>query len=214
MALNVFDTELRTCDRCGFDHKKSSLRKQRGLWLGDDCFDQIDKIQHPRTRWQTPRDESTTTTIPSESTPEVFTITSAGGINLITQTHELADFRDGRHKSFFMKVVSDGGPITISANPQIISGQILLDILTLRGTSDVDTIEIVDGAGVRTFGGSGVSQGAPIILDSRTTVTFVYENVAQGWGRMQWGSDPWGDGSGGADFIPIWVEKSRFDGGL
>jgi hypothetical protein len=215
MAIrNTFDTEKRTCDRCGFDHKKSSLRKQKGLWLGHDCFDNIDKIQEPRVRWQQTRSDSDTVTIPAESTPEVFTVTSGGGVTLISQSNKEVDFRDGRHQSFYMKVVSDGGAITISANPQITGGQILGDILTLRGTSDTDTIEIVDARGVRTFGGSGLTQGKPVILDSKTTVSFVYTNVFIGWGSMQWGSDPWGDGSGGADFIPIWVETSRFDGGL
>jgi hypothetical protein len=214
MPKNVYDTEKRTCDRCGFDYKKSSLRKQRGLWLSHDCFDDTDKIQHPRVRWQSPRDNSTTVTIPSEAEPEVYTFGSAGGIDLITQSNELVDRRDGRHLSFYMKVKSDGGAISISANPQITPGQVLGDLLTLRGTSDTDSITLVDGRGLRLFGGSGASVGLPFTLEEGDAISFVYANVAQGWGSMLWGSDPWGDGSGGADEIPIWVETSRFKGGI
>ena len=123
---NTFDTEKRTCDRCGFDHKKSSLRKQKGLWVADDCFDNIDKIQEPRVRWQQTRSDSNTTTAPAESTPQIFVVTSVGGINLISQSNKEVDFRDGRHESFYMQVVSDGGAISISADPQITDGQIYI----------------------------------------------------------------------------------------
>ena len=214
MPKNVFDTEKKTCDRCGFDHKKSSLRKQRGLWLGNDCFDNTDKIQHPRIRWQSPRDDSTTLTVPPESTPEVYTITSAGGVNLITQSNELVDRRDGRHLSFFMKVVSDGGAISISADPQVTAAAQLGDLLTLRGTSDTDTITLVDGRGLRLFGSSGGSVGYSFTLAEGDAISFVYMNVSVGWGSMAWGSDPWGDGSSGSDEIPMWVETSRFKGGI
>lgn len=214
MAYGAYDTEKRTCDRCGFDHRKSSLRKQRGLWVDDDCFDNTDRIKQPNARWGSPRDSSTTTTIPAEATPEVFTFTSALGINQIGQSNELVTRRDGRHLSFFMRIKSNGGAISIAANPQITPGQILGDLLTLRGTSNTDTITLVDGMGIRLFGGSGSSVGFPFTLGDGDAISFVFANVAIGWGSMEWGSDPWGDGSGGANFIPIWVETSRFKGGV
>ena len=167
-----------------------------------------------RVRWQNPRSNSTSLAIPSEADPEVFTFTAAGGISLISQSNELVDRRDGRHLSFFMRVKSNGGPITITANPRITPGQILGDLLTLRGTSNTDTITLLDGNGIRLFGGSGASVGAPFTLGDGDAISFVYTNVSIGWGSMQWGSDPWGDGSGGADEIPMWVETSRFKGGI
>jgi hypothetical protein len=214
MPKNVFDTEKKTCDRCGFDHKKSSLRKQRGLWLSDDCFDITDRIKSPRTRWQNPRENDTTTTIPAESTPEVFTVSSGTGINLLSQSHELSERRDGRHISIFMKVVSDGGAISISADPQIVAAAQLGDLLTLRGTSDTDTITLVSERGLRLKDGSGGTAGLPFTLADRDAISFVYMNVLQGWGSMAWGSDPWGDGSGGLSEVPMWVETSRFKGGV
>lgn len=214
MVNNVYDTEMKTCDRCGMDYRKSSLRKQRGLWVDDACFDITDKIQRPNTRWGSPRDNSTTTTIPSEATPEVFTFTSALGINQIGQSNELVDRRDGRHLSFFMRIKSNGGAISIAASPQIIPAQILGDLLTLRGTSNVDTIRIVDGRGVRLFGGGGASVGQPFLIGDGDAISFVFANVLIGWGSMAWGSDPWGGGIGGFNIFPMWVETSRFKGGV
>lgn len=211
---NVYDTELRDCDRCGFTHKKSALKKQRGMWLGPDCYDNLSKIKQPRIPWLNPRDNSLSLAVPSDATPEIFTFGSANGINQIGQSNELVTRRDGRHLSFFMKVKSDGGAISIAANPQIIGSQVLGDLLTLKGTSDVDTITIVDGRGVRMFGGSGSSMGRPFTLSDGDSVSFVYTNVAQGFGSILWGTDPWGDGSGGNDFIPMWVETSRVKGGI
>lgn len=215
MALrNTFDTEKRTCDRCGFDHKKSSLRKQKGLWLGGDCFDNIDKIKEPRVRWQQTRSGSNTLDVPAESIPEIFVITSANGITLISQSNKEVDFRTGRMQSFYMQVVSDGGAISIAADPQITSGQLLGDRLTLDGTSDTDTINLVGGRGIRMFGSNGGSVGSPFILKDRSTITFVYTTISIGWGSMAWGSDPWGDGSSGQSTEDVWFETSRFDGGL
>ena len=179
-----------------------------------DCHDNTDRIKQPNVRWRGPRDNSTTTTIPSEATPEVFTFGSALGINQIGQSNELVNRRDGRHLSFYMRVKSNGGAISIAANPQITPGQILGDLLTLRGTSNTDTIRLVDGRGIRLFGGSGSSVGDPFLIGDGDAISFVFANVAIGWGSMLWGSDPWGDGSGGANFIPIWVETSRFKGGI
>lgn len=206
MTNSIFDTEKRTCDRCGFDHKKSSLRKQRGLWLGTDCFDKIDKIKHPRVKWQTPRDDSNTITVPAESTPEVFTITSAGGITIITQSHELSDFRDGRHNSFFMKIVSDGGAISISADPQITAAQLSGDLLTLRGNSDTDSIKLVNGRGIRLKG------GVDFTMQEGDAISFVFTTITIGWGEQAWGSGAWGGGSSTTE--NVWFETSRFKGGI
>lgn len=211
MPRNVFDTEKYTCDRCGMDHKKSSLKKQRGLWLSADCFDQIDRIQPPRTRWTSPRDNSTTVTTPAESVPEVFTISSGTGINQLSQSNELSERRDGPHKSIFMKIVSDGGAINISADPQIIPG-LQGDILTLRGTSDTDTVQLDDSDTLHLN-----SNRIPrIVLGDGDAITLVYNLFDDsggdigGWGTSGWGST--GYGFGGA--TEGWVEASRFKGGV
>ena len=210
MPKNVFDTEKRTCDRCGFDHRKSALRKQRGLWLGDDCFDNLDRIQQPRVRWQIPRDNSTTVAIPPESTSTVFVVSAGTGIDQISQSIPESERRDGRHISTYMEVVSDGGAIVLTADPQIVGAPQFGDLLTLRGTSDIDTIEIHDDDGVRTIGGqNGV--GRPFVLDSKSTISFVYSLIDAGFGSSPWGQN-WG---GNAPInIPAWIETSRFKGGL
>ena len=151
MTKNIYDTELKTCDRCGFDHKKSSLRKQKGLWLSGDCFDVTDRIPNLRLRWQSPRDDSNTLTVPPAATPEVFTFTSVGGINLLAQTHELAERRDGRHKSIFMKIKSDGGNISISADPQVTPGTLLGDLLTSRIANGLDATVANSATGTNAF---------------------------------------------------------------
>ncbi len=212
MPTNVFDTEKYTCDRCGMDHRKSSLKKQKGLWLSDDCFDITDRIQHPRTRWTSPRDNSTTVTIPAESVPEIFTFGSANGINQLSRSHELATRRDGRHISIFMKIVSDGGAISIAADPQIIAGAILGDLLTLRGTSDTNTITLVDGRGIRTRDASGSATGLPFTLEDGDAISFVFTEIIIGWGSSGWGSGAWGGGSVTTE--NVWLETSRFKGGI
>jgi hypothetical protein len=210
MPNTIYDTEKKVCDRCGFDHKKSSLRKQKGLWLASDCYDNIDKIKNVNLKWLSPRDNSNTTTVPPEATPEVFVVSAANGIDVLSNSNELYDRRDGRHISIYMKIVSDGGPISISADPQIIGGMLEGDLLTLQGTSDTDTVTIVDDFGVRTHGGQN-GTGLSFTLGDGDTMSFVYTQIDAGWGASPWGTD-WGHGS--QTFIPVWRETSRFKGGF
>jgi len=197
------------CDRCGFDYKKSDLRKQRGMYLSHDCFDVLDRIPTHRPRFNPPRDDSTSTGIPASATPEVLTVSAGTGINQIFQSHELSERRDGVHKSTYMKVISDGGAIDIIADPQIIVGQ-NGDILTLKGTSDTDTVTLDDTGTLHLNGGRGIT------LKDGDTITLVYTSFDNsgggigGWGSSQWGST--GYGFGGA--TEGWVEASRFKGGI
>jgi hypothetical protein len=105
-----------------------------------------------------------------------------------------------------MWVVSDGGAITISADPQIIAGQVG-DLLTLRGTSDTDTVQLDDTSTMHLIGGYSM------VLKDGDTINLVYNTFAGGvggWGVSQWGST--GYGFGGS--TEGWVEVSRYKGGL
>jgi len=195
-------TEKYTCDRCGFDFKKSKLTKQRGMWLSHDCFDVLDKIPTHRPRFGSPRDDSTSTGIPASSTAEVLTVAAVTGVTPLFQSHELSTRRDGRHISIFMKVISDGGAITISAADAIVSGTINGDLLTLKGTSDTDTVTIPSGLNVvLRYGGS-------MTLFDGDSISFVYTPSGAAWGSGAWGDFPWGVND------TVWWETSRFKGGV
>jgi len=111
-----------------------------------------------------------------------------------------------------MKIVSDGGAISIAADPQIIAGAILGDLLTLRGTSDTNTITLVDGRGIRTRDASGSATGLPFTLEDGDAISFVFTEIIIGWGSSGWGSGPWGGGSVTTE--NVWLETSRFKGGI
>lgn len=70
----------------------------------------------------------------SEGTP--IDITAAGGISIQDVPDEL------------IFIVGDGGPIDITANPQIQAGSMVGQQLTLVGTSEVNTVLLEDGDGV------------------------------------------------------------------
>lgn len=202
MPRNVYDTEKKTCDRSGFDFKKSQLKKQRGLWVSDMDFDITDRIHRPRTRWQSPRDNDTTVTTPAEAVPEVLTVSAVTGVNQLFQSHELSIRRDGRHKSIFMKIVSDGGAITISAADAIIDGTFEGDLLTLKGTSDTDTVTIPPGVNVL------LRLAVSMTLSDGDSISFVWTETGAAWGTGPWGQFPWGVNN------PAWRETSRFKGGV
>jgi len=199
-----------TCDRCGFDYTKSKLRKQRGMYLCSTCFDVLSKISTRRPRFNPSRENSTSTGVPADTVPRVLTVSSVTGVDRLFQSNQLATRRDGVHQSIYMNVVSDGGAITISANPQIVAGKDG-DILTLRGTSNVDTIQLDDSPTLFLNGGGS------IILKYGDTINLVYNTfddsiggIIGGWGNSEWGST--GYGFGGA--TEGWVEASRYKGGI
>lgn len=70
-------------------------------------------------------------------------------------------------------VVSDGGAIVISANPQIQAGTLDGERLTLIGTSDTNTIELNNGTGIRTNGAC--------VLKNNSVITFVWDDTAGVW---------------------------------
>lgn len=189
-----------TCERCGFDYKKSELKRQRGMLLSHDCYDNLKRIQQPNPRWGSPRDNSTTTT--AVNTRTVFTISAAAGITALSQSREYT--HEGSRRHFHMDVVSDGGAISISASPQIVAG-LQGDVLTLTGTSDTNTITINDDGAIL------LRYDSPMTLTDGDTITFVYNatftNPYGEWGIDAWGQD-WGGSSSG------WVETSRTKGGI
>lgn len=198
--------EKYTCDRCGFDYKKSKLRRQRGMYLCSSCFDVLDRIPTHRPRFNPPREDSTSTGVPASATPEVLTVTAATGVNVLFQSNELSTRRDSTHKSIFMMVVSDGGAVDITADPQIVAGY-NGQILTLRGTSNTDTVQLDDSGSMHLIGGQSM------ILGDGDTITLVYSNFTTpvgGWSISAWGTT--GYGFGGAS--DGWVEVSRYKGGI
>jgi len=187
-----------TCDRCGFDYRKDQLKRQRGMLLYHDCVDNLKKIKQPNPRWMSPRDNSTTTT--AVNTPTIFTISAATGITALSQSREYT--HEGSRRNFYMQVVSDGGAIDITAEPQIVAG-LQGDILTLTGTSNTNTIQLSDTGAVR------LNANREFTLTDGDSITLVYNTDldAYGWGDF-WGSSGWGDPSTG------WIECSRTKGGI
>ena len=191
-----------TCDRCGEDYTKSKLRRQRGMYLCSGCFDVLDKIPTRRPRFNPSREDSTSTGVPSSSTAEILVVSAATGVNRFFQSHELSIRRDGRHKSIYMKIVSDGGPIIITAANAIANGVFEGDLLTISGTSDTDTVTIPPGVNV------ALDSAAPMTLGKGDSISFVYTPSGADWGAGAWGGFPWGTNS------VVWNETSRFKGGV
>lgn len=132
----------------------------------------------------------------------MFTVSAVTGINQFFQSHELVTRRDGRHISVYMKVVSDGGAITISAVDAIANGTYFGDLLTLKGTSDTDTVTIPIGFAVV------LRHVYPMELSDGDSISFVYTPSNAGWGEGPWGGFPWGVNA------EVWWETSRFKGGV
>ena len=132
---------------------------------------------------------------------------SAGtGVNILFQSHELSIRRDSTHKSIFMMIVSDGGAVDITADPQIVAGY-AGQLLTLQGTSDTDTVQLDDTDTMHLIGGYSM------ILRDGDTINLTYNTFSTavgGWGVSQWGTT--GYGFGGAS--EGWVEVSRYKGGI
>lgn len=200
--MKVARLQLYDCDRCGFTYKKQSLVRQLGMLLCTSCVDDRSKIKQPRPRFFSPRDNSTSVAAVNE--PTIFPISAGTGIDTITQSREYT--REGGRSVYHMYIVGDGGPIDITAVPQIVDG-LQGDILTLTGSSNTNTVTIDDASDLALIGGGSV------VLTDGDSITFVYNTTdyaVGGWGISQWGTT--GYGFGGTN--EAWVEVSRTKGGF
>jgi len=163
-------SELRDCDRCGFTYRKDNLKNQQGMHLSDDCFDDIRRIARIKTRFSSPRSNSTT--VDAVTSPTTFSITAGSGVNVLSNSTTFT--REGTRTTYFMLVVGSGGPVNITADPQIIAGTNGA-VLTLKGTSDTNTVQLDDGTGLLLF--SGLS----MILKNTDVITLVYTSADALW---------------------------------
>lgn len=87
------------------------------------------------------------------------TITAAGGI---TPTHAI------------MRIVSSGGAVNITANPQIVAGSDG-QLLIVQGTSDANTVQLDDGTGL-------ILEGAvAFVLGANDMIMFAYDSGESAW---------------------------------
>lgn len=157
---------LYDCDRCKFTYRKINLRKQRGMYLCDACFDSVLEIEPFNARFLSPRASSTSVTAPNN--PVIFTITTAG-ITALGQS-QTQDVRDGVRNQYVMYVV--GIPTTVTASTQIIAGQQGV-YLTLAGTSDVNYVIIKAG--------NGTDLTSQMVLKNGNTLSLVYNTTSSLW---------------------------------
>jgi hypothetical protein len=139
-----------------FTFKKKNLKRQRGMLLCDACFDTTLEIEPLNVKWESPRQNSTSTT--AVTSPTVFTVTTAGITALgASQVQE----RQGTVKSYYMQVV--GSPTVVTANPQIVAGTSGL-ILVLEGTSDTNFVTINAGNGTDLTEAMSLKRGCVLSL--------------------------------------------------
>jgi hypothetical protein len=130
------------------------------------CVDYKPKTKPLRWAYGSGRANYDTTTAVNTST--VFTITAAGGI---TPSHsiateltysgdlQLSDLPNYiKFGSTYYMLVVGSGTVTISADPQIADGR-ENDIITLEGTSDINTVTLSNGTGLSLAGGVGFTLG-------------------------------------------------------
>lgn len=203
MALSTL--QKYDCDRCGFSYKKHVLKRQRGMLVCCDCYDNLKRIERPNPRWQSPRDNSTTTT--AVNTPNIFSITTSG----ITSLGWSRDYeQDGTHLHYYMQIEGNGGAIDITSDPQIVAGE-YGDVLTLRGNSNTKTVTLDNQEGLKLI------NGYSMVLTEGDSITLVYqENGVEAAGGGAFGSGAFGSGAFGGSTIPAdgWVEVSRNKGGI
>lgn len=156
------DLEKYDCDRCGFTYKKTSLRKQRGLLVCPGCYDDPAELAPFAPHFGSPRLPSTTTT---SGTAQVFEITSAGVSWL---SNSVTHSRAGDSRMFVMRVVGSGGPVTVVADPAIVTGGLSGDVLTLVGTATARPIKFVGGTYLQLQGGAAMVLGQ----DDCLTISF------------------------------------------
>lgn len=85
-------------------------------------------------------------------------ITAVGGITPTGQGIEI------------MFVAGSGGPIDVSANPQIAAGTQVGQQLVLVGRDDTNTVYLEDG--------NGLKMNGPVTLSADSTITFVWDTVS------------------------------------
>lgn len=157
--------QLYDCDRCMFTFKKKSLRKQRGMLLCDACFDTTLEIEPINVKWVSPRNNSTS--IAAVTNPVVFTITTAG---VTTVSRSQVPTRESGTNNYHMKVV--GLPTVITASTQI-AAMPQGTLLTLEGTSDVNSVTISVG--------NGTDLTEPMVLKDGSTISLVYNATSALW---------------------------------
>ena len=79
---------------------------------------------------------------------------------------------DKREDTLF-KLVSDGGEVNITTNPQIVAGKVDGQIIILKGTSDVNTIIFEDG--------NGLSMSASVTLGNKDILSFYWDSSDSLW---------------------------------
>lgn len=122
-----------------FTFKKKNLRRQRGMLLCESCFDTVLEIEPVNVKWNSPRDNSTSTA--AVNNPLVFTITTAG-ITAIGNSQ--TSTREGQVRNYQMYVV--GLPTIVTSAIQI-TPMPQGTFLTLVGTDDTNYVTIKAGNG-------------------------------------------------------------------
>lgn len=156
---------LYDCDRCKFTYKKISLRKQRGMYLCDACFDSVLEIEPLSVKFLSPRENSTTVT--AVTNPIVFSITTAG-ITALAQSQTFR--REGVLNQYVMYVV--GLPTTITSGTQIVPAQQGI-FLSLIGTSDTNYVIVKAG--------NGTDLTSQMVLKNGNVLSLVYNTTSSLW---------------------------------
>lgn len=156
---------LYECDRCKFQYRKVTLRKQRGMLLCDPCFDSVLEIEPVNLPLLSPRSNSTSTT--AVTSPSVFTITTAG-VTALSRSQSFT--REGVTNSYVMNVV--GLPTTITAATQIVAGT-QGTLLTLVGTSDTNYVIVSTG--------HGTDLTSTMVLKSGNVLSLAYNATSSLW---------------------------------
>lgn len=90
--------------------------------------------------------------VPSSTKSSPTSISAAGGIGSSSAARE------------YQFIVGNGGPVTVTANPQITAGEVVGQELLLQGTSDANTVTIDTGTGLNLNGPCTLRDGSVIHL--------------------------------------------------
>lgn len=164
--------ETYECDRCKFEYLRRILRKQKGLLLCKDCFDDVRENKTINMKLFGARSNATTVT--AVTSPTIATITAAGGI---TPTNSISS--DENIINYYLQVVGDGA-VDIVADPQI-SASTNGKILTLEGTSNTNTVTLDNGSGLELT-------TSTYILKDGSVITLVYDSDKSAWVEVSRGN--------------------------
>ena len=91
------------------------------------------------------------------------------GANVIASNYPgtTVDFTKG-----IMRVAGSGGPVDITANPQIVAG-VDGQVVIIQGTNDTNTVQLDDG--------DGLSLSASIVLGQNDNITLMYDSGESLW---------------------------------